>query len=398
MTRQTKEETTIENEQPQPAIIIDDDVWEQLIDLTDGAAALCYQCGTCTAACPWGQFTNLDFSVRTFLRQAQIGVFQASEDLWLCTTCAQCQPLCPRGVNIVDVFRAIRTLAWQNRTVAEGLPSILWSLYWNDNPWSQPPSQRSAWAGDIAIPQFNAQKHEILLYVGCTSSYDSRAQQIALALVQILRAAGIRFGYLGNLEPCCGEAVLNLGNRPYFEEIRAKTAAVFTQHGVTDLVVISPHCYDVFKNHYNTISKSIQVQHYTQYLTRLLEEGRLRFSRSINKQVTYQDPCYLGRHNAEYAAARTIIDHLPGVEFREMGRNREDGLCCGGGGGRMWLETPAGERFADHRVKEALETKAQILATACPFCAVCLEDSAKNLGQTELEIMDIAELARLGIE
>ena len=390
--------TTIENKQPKPAIIIDDDIWEQLIDLTAGAAALCYQCGTCTAACPWGQFTNLNFSVRSFLRQAQIGVFQASEDLWLCTTCAQCQPLCPRGVNIVDVFRAIRTLAWGNRTVAEGLPSILWSLYWNNNPWSQPPSHRSAWAGDISIPEFTADEHEILLYVGCTSSYDSRAQRIALALVEILRSAGIRFGYLGDFEPCCGESVLSLGNRPYFEEIRANTTAVFTQHGVSDLVVISPHCYDVFKNHYNSISKTIQIQHYTQYLTQLLENERLRFTQTINKHVTYQDPCYLGRHNAEYDSARSIIDHLPGVEFSEMSRSQEDGLCCGGGGGRMWLETAPGERFADHRVMQALDTKAQILATACPFCAVCLEDSAKNLGQTDLEIMDIAELARLGIE
>lgn len=390
--------TNIENEQPQPAIVIDDDIWEQLIDLTNGATALCYQCGTCTAACPWGQFTNLNFSVRTFLREAQIGVFQASEDLWLCTTCAQCQPLCPRGVNIVDVFRAIRTLAWQNRKVAQGLPSVLWSIYWNENPWSQPPSQRSAWAGDITLPEYNAQEHEILLYVGCTSSYDSRAQQIARALVEILRAAGIHFGYLGGLEPCCGEAALSLGNRPYFEEISTKTAAIFTQHSVSDIVVISPHCYDVFKNHYNSILKTIQVHHYTQYLSQLLEDGRLSFTQSINKHVTYQDPCYLGRHNAEYASARTVIDHLPGVEFREMSRIREDGLCCGGGGGRMWLETAAGERFADHRVRQALETKAQILATACPFCAVCLEDSAKNLGQTGLEIMDIAELALLGIE
>ena len=321
---------TIENEQPQPAIIIDDDIWEQLIDLTSGSAALCYQCGSCTAACPWGQFTNQNFSVRTFIREAQIGIFDGLEDLWLCTTCAQCQPLCPRGVDIVDVFRAIRTLAWGKRAVAAGLPSILWSLYWNNNPWSQPPSQRSAWVGDIALPDFNPEEHEILLYVGCTSSYDTRAQQIALALVEILRAAGIHFGYLGDLEPCCGEAALSLGNRPYFEEIRTKTTAVFTQRGVTDIVVISPHCYDVFKNHYNSISKTLHVHHYTQYLSQLLEDGRLQFAQSINKNVTYQDPCYLGRHNAEYTSARTIIDHLPGVEYREMSRSHEDGLCCGG--------------------------------------------------------------------
>lgn len=388
---------TNENKQSQPAIIIDDDIWEQLIELTSGAAALCYQCGTCTATCPWGQFTNLHFSVRKFMREAQIGIFDGLEDLWLCTTCAQCQPLCPRGVNIVDVFRAIRTLAWGKGTVVEGLPSILWSLYWNNNPWSQPPSHRSAWAGDIALPEFNPEEHEILLYVGCTSSYDSRAQQIALALVDLLRSAGIHFGYLGDLEPCCGEAALSLGNRPYFEEIRSNTAAIFTQRGVSDIVVISPHCYDVFKNHYNSISKTVRIQHYTQYITQLLEDGRLQFTQSINKHVTYQDPCYLGRHNADYASARTIIEHMPGVEYSEMSRSHADGLCCGGGGGRMWLETPAGERFADLRVRDALETKAQILATACPFCAVCLEDSAKNLGQTDLVIMDIAELALLGI-
>jgi Fe-S oxidoreductase len=286
---------------------------------------------------------------------------------------------------------------------------MLWSEYWNDNPWSQPPSQRSGWARNLDLPAFDPELHEILLYIGCTSSYDRRAQKIAYAQARVLQAAGVRFGWLGNAEPCCGEAVLSVGHKPYFQEIAQHTAQIFHEKGVARLVAISPHCYDVFKNYYpDTVAgESLTALHYTQYLAQLLDEGRLNFNTSIfdalgrntNGQavkVTFQDPCYLGRHNGEYKAPRRVLAAIPGVELVEMEQNLEDGLCCGGGGGRMWLETAPGERFSDLRVVEAAETGATILATACPFCVVCLEDSAKViLKGRHLMVMDIAEIAAL---
>lgn len=388
--------------QGEDSILIDDELWEELIELTDGAAALCFQCGVCTANCPWGVVRQEPLSVRTFMRQAQLGIRNGNESLWLCTTCAQCEAYCPRGVNISDVFRSLRTVAWERRAVLPGLPSLMWSVYWNNNPWSQPPSQRSLWAQSLDIPQFNPQVHEILFYTGCTSSYDRRAQEIARALVKLLRAAGVQFGFLGEDEPCCGEAALSVGHKPYFREIAEGTAQVFREKGVSKLVAISPHCYDVFKNHYQHVSDDFQPLHYTQYLVELLDEGRLgpsAFTQPVGKasdegvKVTFQDPCYLGRHNNEYEAPRRLLAAIPGVELVEMESNAVDGLCCGGGGGRMWLETAPGERFSDLRMLETERTGAEILVTACPFCLVCLEDSAKVMKMADLQVLDVAEIA-----
>ncbi|MEW5871945.1 MAG: (Fe-S)-binding protein [Chloroflexota bacterium] len=383
--------------------LLDDDTWEELIQLTDGAAALCYQCGVCTAACPWGLVRDQPLSVRTLMRQAQLGLCNGDESLWLCTTCAQCEPYCPRGVHIADVFRGLRAIAWERRAVEPGLPSLLWSIFWNDNPWSQPPTQRSAWAKNLdlpgKLPAFDPQVHEILLYVGCTASYDRRAQQIARALARVLHTAGVSFGYLGDDEPCCGEAALSVGHKPYFQEIAQATTQRLQGKGVTCLVTVSPHCYDVFKNHYPSPDgqPAFTALHYTQYLAQLLEQGRLKFPASQPaRRVTFQDPCYLGRHNQEYAAPRQVLSAIPGLELVEMPHSQVDGLCCGGGGGRMWLETAPGERFSDLRVSEAAQT-APLLVTACPFCIVCLEDSAKLAKLEHLAVLDVAEIASMAL-
>jgi Fe-S oxidoreductase len=375
------------------AILVDDELWEELVTLTGGAASACYQCGVCTAICPWGLVKAETVSVRTLMRQAQLGLSGAGDSLWLCTSCAQCEALCPRGVPIVEVIRGLRHLAWQRRHTPRGLPSVLWSVYWNNNPWSQPPSHRMLWAKNLDLPTFDAAQHEILLYVGCTASYDQRVQRVARAVIRLLKAAGARFGVLGEAEPCCGEAVLNVGHGPYFQEIAHQTARVFRERGVTRLVAISPHCYDVFKNHYPQLNESLTPIHYTQYLAALIEDGRLQLTRPVERKVTYHDPCYLARHNGEVAAPRRVLQAIPGVELVEMKNVGPDTLCCGGGGGRMWLETAAGERFSDIRVKEALTTEASVLATACPFCVVCLEDSVKSQKIHALTVLDIAELA-----
>ena len=378
-------------------IVLDDALWQRMLEMTGGAAALCYQCGVCTATCPWGLVRKEPLSVRTFMRQAQLGLQDGDENLWLCATCAQCEACCPRGVEIAAVFHALRTIAWERRTVAHGLPSLLWSVYWNSNPWSQPPSQRAQWAKKLSIPIFDPQQHEILLYIGCTSSYDRRAQRIAAALVKVLKAAGVRFGFLAEQEPCCGESVLSVGHKPYFEEISVQTSKVFQEKGVSRLVTISPHCYDVFKNHYPPVRDDFRPLHYSQYLAGLLEEGRLKPEVPLSARVAFQDACYLGRHNGEYEAPRRLLAAIPGLELVEMENSRLDGLCCGGGGGRMWLETAPGERFSDLRVKQAARTAADILATACPFCIVCLEDSAKVVKVGKLQVMDVAEMVAMAL-
>jgi Fe-S oxidoreductase len=327
------------------------------------------------------------------MRQAQLGLQGENGSLWLCTTCAQCEAYCPRGVNIADVFRSLRTVAWGNRKPESGLPSMLWSIFWNNNPWSQPPTQRALWASKLNLPIFNGREHKVLLYIGCTPSYDQRAQKIAVALVRLLRRAGVEFGILGDEEPCCGEAVLSVGHKHYFAEVAAQTTKIFKDWDVSQLVTISPHCYDVFRNHYPSHAGEFQPLHYTQYLSKLIAEGRLKLEQPLDLKVTFQDPCYLGRINGEYNAPRQTLGSIPGIELIEMENTSTDGLCCGGGGGRMWLETPLGERFSDLRVEQAVNTGADLLATACPFCITCLEDSLKARKGAPIEVLDIAEIA-----
>lgn len=380
-------------------LIVDDARWDTLFERTRGAIALCYQCGVCTASCPWGQVREgKPLSVRSLLRRAQLGVPDDHEEIWLCTACAQCESLCPRGVPVAEVFQSLRGMAWEERRIPKGLPSVLWSIHWNNNPWSQPPSHRSRWAKGLEVPRFDPNEHEVLYYVGCTAAYDRRAQKVARALVNLFRAAGVRFGTLGDEEPCCGDAAKSLGYAPYFEEIVQNAAQVFAQNGVNRLVTTSPHCYDTFRNYAPRYRADFEAEHYTQFIDRCLSEGRLRFSREVPLRVVFHDPCFLGRRNGEYEAPRRILDAIPGLQRVEMARSRQDALCCGGGGGRMWMETSAGERFAYLRVQDALATGAQVLATACPFCIACFEESVKAVGAGNLRVMDVAELAAMAIE
>lgn len=292
---------------------------------------------------------------------------------------------------------------------------MLWSVYWNGNPWSRPPSERFAWARNTNIPKFDPHEHEFLLYIGCTSSYDNRLQKIARALAKALAAGGISFGCLGEDEPCCGEPIKSVGHAPYFYEAIQSATGILKDAGVENVITLSPHCYDVFKNQYRTVleGESFEVFHYTQILAGLSESGKLDFppgriarvlENIINRDaqeeilVTFQDPCYLGRKNNEYRAPRTILSSIPGIKIVEMEDHKQDGLCCGGGGGRMWLETPPGERFSDIRVAQAQETGASILATACPFCLVCLEDSLHAMGKESMSVLDVAEIVDMAID
>lgn len=372
-------------------VSLDDARWQEVLEATNGDAWPCYQCGTCTAVCPWGRVREEPLNVRKIIRAAQLGVEEDGGMLWLCTSCGACETRCPRGVPIVRVLRALRSLAWKKRQVPKGLPSVLWGLYQDGNPYRLPPSARSDWAKSLEVRRFQA-GDEMLLYLGCTASYDRRMQKIARALVRLLREAGVSFGTLGDDEPCCGEAAMALGHAAYAAEIAEANARLFAAKKVRALVAISPHCYDMFLNHTPRLEAGFKTLHYTQVLAELLKAGRLSFKGSVPKRVAFHDPCYLGRRNGEYEAPREVLRHIPGVDLTELAECRENALCCGAGGGRMFLETPAAERFSRLRVRQAGEAGAQILAAACPFCISCLEDSANQI-EAGPTVMDVAELA-----
>ncbi len=375
---------------PAQPIVLDDELWERVTQLSGGAASACYQCGACTAVCPWGEVLGEPLNVRRLVRHAQLGLDDGSADLWLCTSCRQCLAVCPRGVDVPALFRSLRNAAWEEQRVPEGLSSVLWNVHWDGNPWGQPPSERFSWARDLELEPYTP-AHELLLYVGCSASYDARLQKVARALVSILRAAGVPFGVLGDDEPCCGEAVLALGNERFLAEIVERNERLFADAGVRNVVTISPHCFDMFASH-SSVADGFQALHYTQLLAELIADGRLPLSGVGPLAVTYQDPCFLGRAHGVYEAPRQVLAAIEGVELREMDDNREQGLCCGGGGGRMWMETPVEERFAVLRARDAQATGAAVLVTACPACLSCLEDGLKVTGAHEMRVMDVAEL------
>jgi Fe-S oxidoreductase len=369
---------------------LDDALWERVMAATDGAVAPCFQCGVCTATCPWGLLQAEPVNVRQLMHRAQLGIQQEDGAMWWCTTCRACEVQCPRGVPIADVMLALRSLAWKDGQAPQGLTSVMWALYWDANPWRRPPSQRALWAKGLDVKGFEP-GDEALYYVGCTPSYDSRTQKVARALVALFREAGVAFGTLGEDEPCCGDAAYGLGQRDYVRRIVDANVELFSQRGVQTLVTTSPHCYDMFRNQYPA-QAGLRPLHYSQYLASLVDEGRLRFDKPFEARVTFHDPCYLSRRNGVQAEPRQVLAAIPGLELVEMARSGEGTLCCGGGGGRMWMETKAGERFADLRVEEALDSGAEILVTACPHCIACLEDGVKLSGR-DLRVMDLAELA-----
>ncbi len=375
-------------------ITLDDSLWERVMAATDGAVSPCFQCGVCTATCPWGLLQEEPVNVRALMRRAQLGIAQDGE-MWWCTTCRACEELCPRGVPIADVMLALRRMAWQDRRVPEGLAPVMWALFTDGNPWRRPPSQRAAWSRGVEVKPFEA-TDEALLYAGCTASYDNRSQKVARALTRLLQAAGVSFGTLGEAEPCCGDAAYALGQHDYLQQIIETNTNQFREAGVGAIVTVSPHCYDMFLNHYPA-ADGFRPLHYTQYLAELIAGGRLRFEHPYAAKVTFHDPCYLGRRNDVYDPPRQVLAAIPGLDIVEMPRSRDDALCCGGGGGRMWMDTKAGERFSDLRTREATDTGADVLVTACPHCIACLEDSLKQSGSA-MRVMDVAELAAAALE
>jgi len=236
---------------------------------------------------------------------------------------------------------------------------------------------------------------EVLYFPCCYSSYDPRLKKVARATATILNQAGVDFGILGAKENCCGESIRKTGDEELFKRLARENIKAFVDAGVNRIVVSSPHCYHTFKNEYSQFHVNFKVVHISQYLFELVSAGRLQFKHDYPKKVTYHDPCYLGRHNGVYDEPREILKRIPDVQFNELPESRSDSLCCGGGGGRVWMETQKAERFSDLRIDQALGVGAEVLATSCPYCITMLEDSRKTMDATEkIEVKDITEIVQ----
>jgi Fe-S oxidoreductase len=359
----------------------------------------CYQCGLCDAVCPWNRL--IDFSMRKIVRQATFGMTDIeSEDIWRCTTCGSCPQQCPRDVRQIESGISLRRLATEYGIfpkAVKALRSVSANLVGTGNPMGEDRQARADWAKDLAVKPF-AEGMEILYFPGCYLSYDPRLKKVAKATASILNHAGLDYGILGTKENCCGESIRKTGNEDLFKRLARENIKTFIENGVKKILVSSPHCYHTFKNEYAEFMVNFEVVHISEFILELIDAGRLELTKKYGRQVTYHDPCYLGRHNSIYDEPRRALNTIPGLKLVEMPESRKKSLCCGGGGGRVWMETVKGERFSDLRIEQAVGVGAEVLVTACPYCITHFEDSRLILEDSKsLEVKDITEVIQEAI-
>ena len=356
----------------------------------------CFQCGLCDTVCPWNRVRS--FSMRKIVREANFGLTEIeSEDIWRCTSCGRCPQSCPRDVKQIESGVALRRIATEYQVfppAVKPLRTASASLVGEGNPLSEGRKTRADWAKGLSVKPFT-EGMEILYFPGCYLCYDPRLQKVARATAEILERARVDFGILGTSESCCGESIRKTGEEELFRRLARENIKAFIDNGVKRILVSSPHCYHTFKNEYPEFMVSFEVVHLSQYLLELIDDGRLELTGEYGKRATYHDPCYLGRHNDIYDEPREVLLRIPGLELEEMPDSRMDSLCCGGGGGRIWMETPKGERFSDLRLEQAIGVGAGVLVTSCPYCIVNFEDSRLTMDIAEnIEVRDITEIVR----
>lgn len=403
--------------------------WKQLFD-----AYTCVRCGRCTEQCPAFQTgkpldpralhvklrdhmeekvpllnkLKADGGKKPELTEAEQAILDKmisndifSEDfIWSCTTCRACEEACPVSnehvQKIIDLRRCmVMTEAKMPKDVLNAL-----NCYKSGNPWKLPRSSRGDWMKGLEVPAWS-EELEYLLYVGCAGAYDERAKKVSAALVKVLKAAGVKFGVLGNEEPCCGETVRRIGNEYEFQSLAEDNVERFKKLGVKKIITLCPHCFNSFRNDYPDFGGEFEVIHHSELLAELVRSGKIKASGSFSAKVVYHDACYLGRHNDIFEAPRAILQAVPGVSLTEMGHNRMKAFCCGAGGGRNWMEEESSNgrrRINEVRAKEALETRAEVIATACPYCLTMLLDGTKAHTKAQVPTLDIAEILAYSLD
>lgn len=382
-------------------VIFDYDI-EQLDRVTalDGGESMgwCYQCSQCTAVCPVDHVG--DYGPRKIYRKLQVGMdFFTSDDLWLCTTCANCLRVCPKEVDMLQIIPAARKEAVLEGAVPSELQEVFEKTARYGNPLGKNPKRRVAWTKglDVEVPIIADldRKVDVLWWVSDYPSYHPRGMEASRSLARVLTHLGVDFAILGAEERHDGDSMLRAGEEGLFEMLADQNIETLNKYEFDLLLTTDPHAYNAFLHEYPQRGGTYKVEHYSTYLAERIEE--LGLSHDVGGRVTFHDPCYLGRQNGVYDEPRALIEALPGVELVEMWRNRQNGYCCGGGGGGMWLDGLAAEnqsmRLSEKRVLEAVETGADTLCVVCPYEVSRFEDAVKSTNNDgALVVRDISEL------
>jgi Fe-S oxidoreductase len=319
-----------------------------------------------------------------------------------CTLCGACEMNCMRLVEREPekMIEALRAYLLERSMVTSPLKAFLESTVKYDNPFSALKEERVKWTEDLEfkIKDLTKEKGEVLLFVGCMYSLETRLHKVVKAFAEILNIAGVDFGFLGAEEKCCGIEQFRIGDRGIYEELANENIKTFNKLGIKTLVAACPHCYYSFKSYYPEEGRmNFEVLHFTQYLERLIKEGKIKLNELPRQVVTYSDPCNLGRYAGIYDSPREILKAIPKIELREMERNRDQAWCCGAGGGVLTAYPDLATWTAEERVKEAEATGASTFITACPWCEYNLE-SGIELRKSRLELLDIAEVVLKSIK
>ncbi|MRX71108.1 4Fe-4S dicluster domain-containing protein [Bacillus lacus] len=331
-----------------------------------------------------------------------IGEVITEEEIWACTTCRNCEDQCPVMNEHVDkIIDMRRYLVLTEGKLDADAQRAMTNIERQGNPWGLNRKERETWREareDVEIPTVKelskqGEEFEYLFWVGSMGSFDNRSQKIALSFAKLLNTAGVKFAILGNKEKNSGDTPRRLGNEFLFQELAVKNVEEFEKNGIKKIVTIDPHAYNIFKNEYPDFGLEAEVYHHTELLAMLVKEGKLKPQHEVNETITFHDSCYLGRYNEVYEPPRDILKAIPGVKLVEMQRNRENGMCCGAGGGLMWMEEDTGSRINVARTDQALAVQPSVISSGCPYCLTMLSDGTKAKEvEEEVGTYDVAEL------
>ncbi len=402
---------------------LQDLTWKQLLDLD-----ACTNCGRCQDRCPaW--LTGKPLSPRKVIQDlkaymeshskeliaaskanGQDGEHQwaalvpdviLEDELWSCTTCRACQEICPVYVEHIDkIIDMRRNLVLEQANMPETAEQALRCIETRGHSCRGTTATRVDWTEGLGVKLLADDSDvEVALWVGCAASLEDRSVKIAKAMAKILNAAGVKYAILGEEESCCGEPARRMGNEYLFQLQAMKNIEKLNQYNVKKIVALCPHCFNTIKNEYPQFEGQYEVIHHSQFIAELMASGRLKVVRSLQDKLTFHDSCYLGRHNDIYDEPRQVVREIAVSTPLEMARTRNNGFCCGGGGGRFWMEERIGKRISEERIDHVMETGAQMVASACPYCLQMFEDAIKAKEAEEtLKARDIAELVADSLE
>jgi Fe-S oxidoreductase len=327
-----------------------------------------------------------------------IGDIITEEELWACTTCRNCEDQCPVGNEHVDkIIDLRRYLVMTEGNMPHEATRYFQNIERQSNPWGINRKERIKWReerNDIHVPTVNeVEEFEYLFWVGSMGSFDKRSQKIVQSFAKIMNVAGVSFAILGNEERNSGDTARRMGNEFLFQQLCEENIANFQAYGVKKIVTIDPHAYNTFKNEYPEFGLEAEVYHHTELIWKLIKEGRIKPSKEVKEAIAYHDSCYLGRYNNIFDIPRQILKSVPGIKILEMERNKENAMCCGAGGGRMWIEETQGKRINVERVEQALQLSPTLIGSNCPYCLTMLSDGTKaKEAEEQVKTMDIAEI------